>query len=70
MLADAKNYPHATETVNDSMYVDDVLDSCETVDEAVHLRHELSVLLALANFKLRKWSSNDQEVLNDIPLED
>ena len=68
--AHATDYPHAAETVNDSMYVDDVLDSCETVDEAVQLRRELSELFALGNFKLRKWSSNDPAVLNDIPVED
>ena len=28
--AHATDYPHAAETVNDSMYVDDVLNSCET----------------------------------------
>ncbi len=68
--AHATDYPHAAETVNDSMYVDDVLDSCETVDEAVQLRRELLELFALGNFKLRKWSSNDPAVLNDIPVED
>ena len=52
------------------MYVDDVLYSFETVDEAIQLRHELSELLAMCNFKLRKCSSNDSTVLNDIPTED
>ena len=66
----AADYPHAAETVDNSMYVDDVLDSFETVDEAIQLRHELSELLAMCNFKLRKWSSNDSTVLNDIPTED
>ncbi len=68
--AHATDYPHAAETVNDSMYVDDVLDSCEMIDEAVQLRRELSELFALGNFKLRKWSSNDPAVLNDIPATD
>ena len=52
------------------MYVDDVLDSCETVDETVQLRNELSDLLALGNFKLRKWLSNSADVLKDVPVED
>ncbi len=67
--AHATDYPHAAETVNDSMYVDDVLDLCETVDEAIQLQCELSEF-ALGNFKLRKWSSNDPAVLNDISVED
>ena len=53
----AKDYPQAAETIDNSMYVDDILDSCETVNEAVKLRGELSELLELGKFKLRKWSS-------------
>lgn len=66
----ATDYPQAAETVDNSMYVDDVLDSCETVDEALHLRRELSDMLTKCSFKLRKWSSNDPAVINDVPAED
>lgn len=52
------------------MYVDDVLDSCETVESAQHLRRQLSTLLAMAGFKLRKWSSNEPVVIEDVPKED
>ena len=52
------------------MYVDDVLDSCEIVESAQHLRRQLSTLLAMAGFKLRKWSSNEPVVIEDIPKED
>ena len=52
------------------MYVDDVLDSCETSQSAQQLRRQLSELLALAGFKLRKWSSNEPIVIEDIPLQD
>ena len=38
-------FPEAASTVEDSMYVDDVLDSCETVESAQHLRRQLSTLL-------------------------
>ena len=66
----AADYPEAAETVNFSMYVDDVLDSCETVEEAKHLQHQLSDLLSMASFTLRKWSSNEAAVVEDIPVED
>ena len=56
----ASDIPEAASTVEDSMYVDDVLDSCETVESAQHLRRQLSALLAMAGFKLRKWSSNER----------
>ena len=52
------------------MYVDDVLDSCETVESAQHLRRQLSALLTMAGFKLRKWSSNEPVVIEDVPKED
>ena len=66
----ALDFPEAAVTVNDSMYVDDVLDSCETTENAQQLRRQLSELLALAGFKLRKWSSNEPVVIEDIPFED
>ena len=66
----ASEFPEAASTVEDPMYVDDVLDSCETVKSAQHLHHQLSMLLAMAGFKLRKWSSNVPVVIEDIPKED
>ncbi len=66
----AQEYPAAAESVDNSMYVDDLLDSCETVPDAHSLQLQLSELLALAGFKLRKWASNDDEVLQDIPKKD
>lgn len=52
------------------MYVDDVLDSCETVESAQHLHRQLSALLAMAGFKLRKWSTSEPAVIEDVPKED
>jgi hypothetical protein len=66
----AREYPAAAESVDHSMYVDDLLDSCETVPDAQNLQLQLSELLALAGFKLRKWASNDDEVLRNVPEED
>ena len=66
----ALDFPEAASTVEDSMYVDDVLDSCETVVSAQHLQRQLSALLAMAGFKLRKWSSNEPVVIEDVPKED
>ena len=66
----AADYPKAADTVNNSMYVDDVLDSLETPQEAIELRRQLSEMLNAAHFHLRKWSSNDRSVLEDVPTED
>ena len=66
----AAEFPAAAEAVDDSMYVDDLLDSCETVQDAITLQSELSDLLASGGFRLRKWASNNLEVLCHIPEED
>ena len=62
--------PNASEIIDNSMYVDDVLDSCETVREACSLRHDLSDVLSDAGFKLRKWLSNEPSVIAEVPIED
>jgi len=62
----ATDYPEAANSVRNSMYVDDVLDSCESADEAKVLRNQLSELLLRAGFRLRKWASNDLSVIEDI----
>lgn len=63
-------YPEATDTVDNAMYVDDVLDSCETVPEAKDLRKQTTELLSGAGFTLRKWMSNEVEVIEDVPFHD
>ena len=66
----AQLYPEAADTVENSMYVDDVLDSCETKQEANSLLLELSTMLNGAGFNLRKWLSNEVEVIEHIPIDD
>ena len=63
----AETHPEAADTVENSMYVDDVLDSRETTQEAKNLRRELSDMLSGAGFDLRKWLSNEVEVIEEIP---
>ena len=65
--SNAAEYPQAAETIENSMYVDDVLDSRETVEEARELQKQLSTVLKNGAFDLRKWSSNQPSALVDIP---
>ena len=65
--SNAAEYPQAAETIENSMYVDDVLDSRETVEEARELQKQLSTVLKNGGFDLRKWSSNQPSALVDIP---
>ena len=64
------DYPEAAESVDNSMYVDDLLDSTETVETAQHLQNQLSDVLAMAGFNLRKWSSNEAAVIENVPVSD
>ena len=66
----SEEYPKATKTVLESMYMDDVMKSISNVEKAVGLWHDFTELLGLAGMKIRKWCSNEPDVLRDIPVED
>ena len=61
--------PRASETVLKSTYMDDCLDSVESIGEAHTLYQELTQLWEKAGMKPRKWLSNEKEVLKKIPTE-
>ena len=67
----AKKHMHelglAAETVLKSCYMDDCLDSVDSVEKALNLYHELIELWGRANMLARKWMSNSTEVLREIP---
>lgn len=63
-------FPEAAESVDDSMYVDDLLDSTETVQSAQQLQRQLTDMLSMAGFNLHKWASNEPEAIDNIPIAD
>ncbi len=65
----ADQFPHASEVVRNSFYVDDCLTGAPTVEEASQLRADLNSLLSLGCLTLRKWRSNSTELLASIPAE-
>ena len=60
----------ACETVRRNFYVDDRLESVDSIEEAVALASELKELLARGGFNLTKWTSNYAAVLEEIPPSD
>ena len=63
----SSRFPEAANTVDESTYADDVLDSCETTQSAQHLRRQLSDLLAMiTGLKFREWSCNEPMIIEDI----
>ncbi len=64
-----EKYPRAAETVINSTLVDDNLDSCDTVQEAVELGKQLIQLYGEAGMQLGKIISNERQVLEAFPEE-
>ena len=65
----AVEYPLAAQTVENSFYVDDCLTGADNVETAVILHKQLCDLFTRGGFLLRKWNSNNNQVLNHIPCE-
>ncbi|XP_050493812.1 uncharacterized protein LOC126875132 [Bombus huntii] len=63
-------FPRAAQVLQRDFYVDDALTGAETKDEALTLRTELTNLLQLAGLNIRKWASNDKDLLHGLSLEE
>ena len=63
-------FPLAAETVLQSTYMDDSLDSVEEDEKGVELYHQLNALWAKAGMHARKWVSNSATVMAAIPEDD
>lgn len=58
--------PEIAKIIQSQFYVDDLLCSCETIDQAITIRDELNKCLAEYGFNLRKWKASDNEILKNI----
>lgn len=63
------NYPEASNIVLNDFYVDDLLTGANTIQECIVLRKEIDMLLSKGGFSLKKWSSNVENVLEGVPIE-
>lgn len=61
-----EKYPRTAKIIDSCFYMDDLLTSVDSQAEAVEIFHELTEILNSAKFELRKWSSNDVNLLNYI----
>ena len=64
-----KYSPEVIRTVRRNFYVDDVLKSVPSTEQAVHLTSDLTKLLKEGGFRLTKFASNSREVLQSISPE-
>ncbi|XP_062713485.1 uncharacterized protein LOC134290377 [Aedes albopictus] len=58
-----RTFPRAASAITKSHYVDDFLDSTDTVEEAIQLVNQVKVIHREAGFDIRKFKSNAPEVL-------
>ena len=58
------------ETIRDNIYVDNVVTGTTTVTEAVNFYIKAKQIFKGASMNLRDWMSNDESVMNEIPLDD
>lgn len=61
-----QKFPLASSIIKNSFYMDDLLISVDSESEALQVYDELSSVLSEANFYLRKWSSNNKIILQNI----
>ncbi|CAH2006544.1 unnamed protein product [Acanthoscelides obtectus] len=58
-------HPTISKIIRNDMYVDDVLTSVNTEDEACYIKDQISRILLQRGFELRKWKSNSKNLTND-----
>lgn len=61
-------FPRESEIIASDFYVDDLLTGAEDLNELLIIRQNLCSLLSQYGFDLRKFQSNDVNVLNDLNL--
>lgn len=61
------NYPNAKPILQHQFYMDDTFFGNNTLQEARIARDELIQLLKAGGFNLRKWSSNEERLVKDLP---
>ncbi|XP_055527264.1 uncharacterized protein LOC129719873 [Wyeomyia smithii] len=61
-----EQYPRAVEGIIKNHYVDDSLESYESIEEAIRVSEEMRLIHANAGFELRNWLSNSTEVLHRL----
>lgn len=59
-------FPRAYHSIVYNHYVDDMLDSCDSVQEALTLIEQVKKIHHNGGFTIRKWKSNSDNVMNSL----
>ena len=57
------------EVIENDMYVDDLLNGCSNISDARTLQNTLTAVLQQVGFPLRKWNSNQSELIERLPVD-
>lgn len=63
-------YPLGSDAIKNSFYVDDCMTGSNTLEDDQELVEQLNHLLTAGGFQLRKWATNDKNILVKIPDSD
>lgn len=61
-----KECPRASKVIETEFYMDDLLTTCESLQEAITLADEITQILESGCFNLQKWASNSPEFLKHV----
>ncbi|XP_055584807.1 uncharacterized protein LOC129737670 [Uranotaenia lowii] len=62
----AEEYHQASQVILKGSYVDDIISGARSIEEAKNLVSQIRSILEKAGFKLRKWSSNNPQLLDSL----
>lgn len=66
---DGAAWPLAASVLLNDTFVDDVLTGANSTHDALECQKQLISLCSLAQFELRKWASNNSQILEAVPEE-
>lgn len=62
-IQNKKTYPTAANIIEKDVYMDDLMTGANSKKELIDLRNEILNIMQGAQFNLRKWASNDPEII-------
>ncbi|KAJ8911369.1 hypothetical protein NQ315_011662, partial [Exocentrus adspersus] len=60
------DHPIIAKIIKRDMYVDDLLTSVDSREEAMYIRENITNIFRKRGFELRKWKSNDASILSEL----
>lgn len=64
-----EKFPEASHILLHDSYMDDLSSGCADTNDAIKLHRQITDVLKMAKFPLRKWVSNDEKLMEMIPNE-